>query len=262
MRMGSLRVYRGIEDGGKRGNPDEGAVQRGSSFTITFGPVPEAGIHEPIVIQNPIMVRVHSDDLLERVHVLCLNTLRMSQAARYGVLRLPRHMWHFGDYAVMMRGAEFFDAIQRHCEDASLTWAAQLVTYVSDDHSGEWGIFMKAKKYSEQREYRIAIRRPDGEESTDYMTQKIPPPWAQILSTRAIGKLAYPCLQCDGSLQGIAAPDRRRGRRVQKKIDSRLGAGRTFQVCRSCRLRVKFVPHGGRLQLRALPTRHRRVSRG
>lgn len=265
LRMGSLNVYRRIEDGGRRGDADEGASYRATrgNFTMTFGPVtlPSGETLGPIVVDDALMVRIHDEQFGRNVHVLCVNRLRWGEGAKWGVYRIPNHMQGFGEYAVVFPLKTVIDGVQAHCEAHALQWEARDVRYVPDNYSGDWGPFTKTSRYSEQREFRVAIQRPDSVAPEDHIFVDIGPlSGASLIRTTTILRLQMPCLRCSrGRSQGVIAPSRRRRRRIRKKIDSRLGASRYFQVCDSCWRRHRVFRHGSvvKVQTRA---KHRRIT--
>ncbi len=242
LRMQSVRFYKEHEDP-ERGDRMEGALIRGPGkhFTITLGPMSLPGDpSKTIIIKDALDIQIDGDPgALDSSFLLCLYSFSWNEVFRHGVLRLPRSLGRFGSHAVGINAYNLVRAVSAKCA-ATIPLEYNYVSYESDDYHGDWGIFRKHKKYSHQREFRIAFRSPPSEEDSkvSWISVGSLEEWMYLGSVHDCYRLAHPCPACkNGLFMGVAAPYRTRRRRVQKKVDQRCGSAHHYQRCKGCRAR-------------------------
>jgi len=145
--MNTLKWFSEVEDGGVRGDPNEGLVGwwQGSLVTLHFG---------DIVIDDALSVRLHSEER-QRVNVFCMY--------RYGLQSAwvdPRNHRPGDLCAVIHNRAAFMERVDaafkaqspfKHLEAGSVRYVDQQI------HHGEVSPFEKTLGYSYQHEFRIAL---------------------------------------------------------------------------------------------------------
>jgi hypothetical protein len=240
LRLGSIGYYRGVEGDRERGDPDEGADIRGHGrhFVIKFG---------DIEIRDAIEIAIHRNDVVENNFVFCAYSLFWGDAFRCGVYRPPSTLGRFGKYAVSFNAYNFVARASAACREQGIPFCFGFVEYMHDDYHGEWGIFRKRRRYAHQQEFRFAIGREADPATPHFAQLDIGGPFGATVHPLLNGcfKLSHPCPVCKKSyITGIAAPERRRTRRIRNKIAKRFGALHHFQRCMGCGAEVKIKGKG------------------
>ena len=239
LRLGSIGYYRGVEGDGERGDPDEGAEIRGQGrhFVITIGDV---------VIRDAVEISIHRNDVAENHFVFCVYSLYWGDVFRCGIYRPPSTLSKFGKYAVSFNAYNFVARASNACQAQGIPFRYGFVEYMHDDYHGAWGIFRKRRRYAHQQEFRFAIGR-EADLNNPHFTQLDIGQFGAVVHPLMGGcfRLSHPCPVCNKSqITGIAAPERRRPRRIQNKINRRFGSLHHFQRCVGCRVEVKIKGKG------------------
>lgn len=251
LRFGSVNSYRAMDDKDKeRGDPDEGAVLRGPGHNFRIFP----GLHLTELTEI-VDFSVHSNDVLENIFLYCTYSVDFREVFRCGVCRLPATLSKFGAYAIGFHALEFVSLAVKSCQEKNIPFEYDFVDYVKDNYHGPWGPFRKRIKYAHQREFRFAIRAepssPDPDKKDEHFFTMDPFREAFLLEMKhGFVRLFYPCSECNSKITGILAPDRRRPKRMRRKIANRYGALHHYQRCVGCGEEFRLVGKGEQREFR------------
>lgn len=95
----------------------------------------------------------------ETINLFCMYALRPF----HGSFPVDVLNYKFGDTVlVMLNGNEFIKRVADALNKESIVWKADLVEYVSDNHTGKIGPFKKRERFRYQSEWRIVCKDGSG----------------------------------------------------------------------------------------------------
>ena len=101
-------------------------------------------------------LKIHADNYQE-TNLFCMYALKPDTCP------IPIKNYEFGNYALLILYPDkFMDQIVSSIRKQKLNLRAELVSYVSDNHTGKIGSFVKLNKYKYQSEWRMQINNGNG----------------------------------------------------------------------------------------------------
>lgn len=147
--MQRLSKFREIEEQ-ERGDPDDGidhSLQPNQTQLLINGETIN-GVVGPIrIIENT------SVDPL----AYCLYAFTSDHLKTIGNNYIDKRCLEFGDTAVIIKGADFYERIKTKCDKIKAEIEGKLVSYVDRSYHGKMGSFKKYSNFEHQSEYRFVL---------------------------------------------------------------------------------------------------------
>lgn len=153
--LNHLSYFWNIEDEALRGDPFDCivAVARGHKVTI---PLPDG---KEFSIAGNWVYRMHPPEP-EKINIFCMYALR----PLIGSFPVDERNLRFGEHAlVLLDRDEFIRRIESSLNSQGITFKANLVEYVEDEHTGKLGPFKKLRRFAYQSEWRLVCLDGPGE---------------------------------------------------------------------------------------------------
>lgn len=153
--MNTLNTFWNIEDGGLRGDQNDGihSIKKGTLGTASI----KGGTSLPIRITDWTIEERPINP--EKINIYSMYALRWDS----GHIQVDTRNIEFGDSTLVITNAnEFLKRLSIKLKAAKRRYKCDLISYVSDTYNGDIGLFKKTSKYSYQSEWRIACLGGDG----------------------------------------------------------------------------------------------------
>jgi hypothetical protein len=143
--MNNLPYFWRIEDGGLRGDECDSVDAR---HIGNFGAVKTLN-GDTIAAINNWTLREHPLQP-EKINPFCMYALRQAS------IPVDERNYGFGDHALVVTNApEFMERVETHLDRLRISWEADLVEYIDNNHTGRIGPFRKRKMFAYQSEWRV-----------------------------------------------------------------------------------------------------------
>lgn len=150
--MNYLPYFWEIEDGELRGDPFDGVSRTERGHKVTIG--------SDKIIGGKWIMRMHPPEP-KKINIFSMYALQPHIEESFPVDRMN---FRFGEHAlVLINNDEFLRRLELYLNSQEISFNADLVKYVNDDHTGEVGEFRKLKCFAYQFEWRLVCFDGPGE---------------------------------------------------------------------------------------------------